>query len=160
MVNWIQIPKICRNPDEFCFCFLRGSAVFVQSQASLQRFLRVNLVQLVLIYHTACSAAKFQSVAKRTMICHDPKLSICYLKLSIYLLLIIHRPHISSYSKPFLHHTTIPPSAHLSVSDILTRSNMNGKPCHPFLPLSGPNIGCVHRMSHSSGTSDNIVFLA
>lgn len=38
---------------------------------------------------------------------------------------------------------------------ILTLSYTNDKPCHPSLPLSGPNIGCVHRMSASSGKNYN-----
>ncbi|CBI36399.3 unnamed protein product, partial [Vitis vinifera] len=34
---------------------------------------------------------------------------------------------------------------------ILTLSHIKVRPTHPFLPLSGPNIGCVQRISNSSG---------
>mmetsp|Transcript_29717 Transcript_29717/g.81372 ORF Transcript_29717/g.81372 Transcript_29717/m.81372 type:complete len:253 (-) Transcript_29717:1011-1769(-) len=41
-----------------------------------------------------------------------------------------------------------------------TRSKTSGKPDQPFMPLTGPNIGCVQRMSHDSGSKASNVVLA
>mmetsp|Transcript_31303 Transcript_31303/g.88182 ORF Transcript_31303/g.88182 Transcript_31303/m.88182 type:complete len:253 (-) Transcript_31303:141-899(-) len=41
--------------------------------------------------------------------------------------------------------------SHTSFLDSRTRSNIRGNPLHEYLPLSGPNIGCVQRMSLEAG---------
>mmetsp|Transcript_100550 Transcript_100550/g.300026 ORF Transcript_100550/g.300026 Transcript_100550/m.300026 type:complete len:229 (+) Transcript_100550:270-956(+) len=51
-------------------------------------------------------------------------------------------------------------SSQRRASRIRTRSKTNGRPLHPCFPLSGPNIGCVHRMSQDSGSSASMVVLA
>mmetsp|Transcript_5783 Transcript_5783/g.12646 ORF Transcript_5783/g.12646 Transcript_5783/m.12646 type:complete len:245 (-) Transcript_5783:608-1342(-) len=41
---------------------------------------------------------------------------------------------------------------------ILVFSYTNACPCHPFLAESGPNIGCVAKISHSTGKCSNKIF--
>ena len=66
---------------------------------------------------------------------------------------------ISSILHPWLdHHVTN--SSHLLAFLNLTLSYTNGNPDQPCFPLSGPNIGCVHNTSHSSGSNAIMVVFA
>ncbi|CAI0421965.1 unnamed protein product [Linum tenue] len=47
-----------------------------------------------------------------------------------------------------------------SLFPIRTLSYTNGNPAQECFPLSGPNIGCVHRTSNSTGKYFSIMVLA
>ena len=72
--------------------------------------------------------------------------SAAYLSWSAQLISTILHPSLAKTSKNLPHLEIL-----ISSFPILTLSYMKGRPAHPFLPLSGPNIGCVQRISNSSG---------
>mmetsp|Transcript_1815 Transcript_1815/g.6108 ORF Transcript_1815/g.6108 Transcript_1815/m.6108 type:complete len:314 (-) Transcript_1815:5-946(-) len=67
---------------------------------------------------------------------------------------IIRHPSCSNIRKKLWHLSLFTGFSALT----LTLSNIMGSPSHDALPLSGPNIGWVHRMSNSSGTWRSISF--